>query len=84
MVLHKLQNDFGRVLKSMFCLNFKNVIDVVMCVIEYNGAYFIKKLQLAGKYSKAISLNSEYEPWNIEHVDLLHIVGKVKAAICKV
>lgn len=62
----------------------KTFINDDMYAFEYDGACFIKKLQLAGQYLKAVSLNSEYEPWNIEHEDLLHIVGKVKAAICKV
>lgn len=50
---------------------------------EYDGSCFIKKLQLAGDHLKAISLNSEYAAWDIEHEELLHIVGKVKAAICR-
>ena len=62
----------------------KTFINDDMYAFEYDGACFIKKLQLAGKCLKAVSLNSEYAPWNIEHEDLLHIVGKVKAAICKV
>ena len=64
--------------------SIKTFINDDMYAFEYDGACFIKKLQLAGQYLKAISLNPEYEPWNIEHEDLLHIVGKVKAAICKV
>lgn len=51
---------------------------------EYDGGCFIKKLQLAGDKLKVISLNAEYSSWDIEQEDLLHIVGQVKAAICKV
>ena len=50
---------------------------------EYDGSCFIKKLQLAGGKLRAISLNPEYAPWDIDNEELLHIVGKVKAAICK-
>lgn len=50
---------------------------------EYDGSCFIKKLQLAGDRLRAVSLNPEYAPWDIENEELLHIVGKVKAAICK-
>ncbi len=51
---------------------------------EYDGSCFIKKLQLAGDKLKAISLNSEYASWDIENEEFLRIVGKVKAAICKI
>ena len=50
----------------------------------YDGSCFIKKLQLTGKTLKVVSLNPEYTAWNIENDDQLHIVGLVKAAICKV
>lgn len=50
----------------------------------YDGSCFIKKLQLTGKTLKVVSLNPEYTAWNIENENLLHIVGLVKAAICKV
>lgn len=55
-----------------------------MYAFEDDGSCFIKKLQLIGGKLKAISLNAEYAPWNIEQEELLHIVGLVKAAICKV
>ena len=54
-----------------------------MYAFEYDGSCFIKKLQLAGDKLRAISLNPEYAPWDIENEELLHIVGKIKAAICK-
>lgn len=51
---------------------------------SYDGSCFIKKLQLVGKTLKVISLNPEYAAWDIENEEQLHIVGLVKAAICKV
>lgn len=50
----------------------------------YDGNCFIKKLQLTGKSLKVVSLNPEYTTWDIENEEQLHIVGLVKAAICKV
>ena len=64
--------------------SIKGFINDDMYAFEYDGGCFIKKLQLTGRKLKAVSLNPEYEPWVIEHEELLHVVGKVKAAICKV
>ena len=64
--------------------SIKGFINDDMYAFEYDGGCFIKNLQLMGRKLKAVSLNPEYEPWVIEHEELLHVVGKVKAAICKV
>lgn len=64
-------------------MSVRQFVNDGMYAFEYDGSCFIKKLQLAGDKLKAISLNAEYAPWNIEQEELLHIVGLVKAAICK-
>ncbi len=64
-------------------MSVKQFSNDAMYAFEYDGSCFIKKLQLAGDKLRAISLNPEYAPWDIENEELLHIVGKIKAAICK-
>lgn len=49
----------------------------------YDGACFIKKIQLVGNEIKATSINPLYEAWIINPKCTFQVVGKVKAGICK-
>lgn len=50
----------------------------------YEGNCFIKHLQLIGKNLYAISSNKAYEKWIIDMPSDFKIIGRVKAAICRV
>lgn len=65
-------------------MSVKSFINDGTYAFVYDGNCFVKKLQLAGNTLKVISLNPEYAAWDIEQEDLLHIVGVVKAVICKI
>lgn len=51
---------------------------------QYDGACFIKNIQLVGSEIKATSINPLYESWIINPKCNFQVVGKVKASISKI